>query len=95
MPTVHRCSRGNWTRGNWGNSATDRARGGRGLWPQVLCLQALAVAGVALYAGAASAAPHIEGGNSRECRDTLIVANALFYSKAFELDDAVTLPKNA
>ncbi len=56
MPTVHRCSRGNWTRGNRGTFATDCTRGGRGLWPQVLCLQALAVAGVAIFATAAAQA---------------------------------------
>lgn len=43
----------------------------------------------------AQAAPRIVGKASAECRDTLVAANTAFYSKAFRLDDAITLPRGA
>jgi hypothetical protein len=55
---------------------------------------ALAVA-MGLLAGAAGAAPRIDGPPSRECRDTLSAADTAFYSKAFRLSDAIALPPGA
>ncbi len=48
-----------------------------------------------LLAMPAGAAPRIVGPASTECRDTLAVANTAFYSTAFRLDDAITLPRSA
>ena len=44
-----------------------------------------------LLAMPAGAAPRIVGPASTECRDTLVAANAAFYSTAFRLSDPVTL----
>jgi len=53
---------------------------------------AAAVFGGFVLASQASAAPRLVGGKSLECLDTLAVAKVAFYSKAFRLSDAVTLP---
>lgn len=54
---------------------------------------AAAVCGGFVLVSGAQAAPRLVGGTSAECRDTLAVAKVAFYSKAFRLSDAVTLPK--
>ena len=52
-------------------------------------------AGAGLISTAAVAAPRIEGTATRECRDTLAVANRVFYSPVFRLDDVVASPRGA
>lgn len=54
---------------------------------------AAAVLGGFVSVSPAVAAPRLVGPASQECRDTLAVAKVAFYSKAFRLSDAVTLPK--
>ncbi len=68
-------------------SGGSRGKGGGSLLPLA------AATLVCLTASPAATAPRIDGPAASECRDTLSVANAAFYSKAFRLDDAVTLPK--
>ena len=46
-----------------------------------------------LLATQAGAAPRIDGPATRECRDTLAVADTAFHSTAFRLDDAIALPR--
>lgn len=64
----------------------------QGLLRNTVCAMA---AGAGLTGTVAVAAPRIEGTATRECRDTLAVADTAFYSPVFRLDDVVTLPHGA
>ncbi len=48
-----------------------------------------------LMANTAGATPRIVGPVSSECRDTLTVANAVFHSTAFRLDENMVAPRSA
>lgn len=62
---------------------------------RLILMAAFVISGLAPPSGAGAVGPYLLVGSSRECRESLVVADAAFTSRSFYLNEAISLKSNA